>query len=45
MIAKGFSEPTDRVKRLKKMIVDAVPQVEAERATLVTQAYKENEDK
>ena len=25
MISRGFSEPTDRVKRLKKAIVDAIP--------------------
>ncbi|MDO5293655.1 MAG: glycyl radical protein [bacterium] len=43
MIAKGFSEPTDRVKRLKDVIVNAVPEVEAERAVLVTEAYKETE--
>lgn len=43
MIAKGFSEPTERVKRLKKMIVDAIPYVESERAVLVTESYKETE--
>ncbi|MDD2978864.1 MAG: glycyl radical protein [Hespellia sp.] len=43
MIAKGFSEPTDRVKRLKKAIVDAIPYVESERAVLVTESYKETE--
>ena len=25
MLAKGFSKPTDRVERLRSMIVDAVP--------------------
>ncbi len=45
MIAKGFSEPTDRIKRLKKALLDAVPQVEADRVRLVTEAYKETEDK
>lgn len=43
MVAKGFTEPTERVKRLKKAIVDAVPYVESERAVLVTKSYKETE--
>ncbi|MDR9828513.1 glycyl radical diol dehydratase GrpM [Vibrio sp. FNV 38] len=43
MLEKGFSNPTDRVLRLKKMIIDAKPYVESERAILATQAYKENE--
>lgn len=42
-IGKGFMEPTDRVKRLKKVIVEAMPVIETERAKLVTEAYKENE--
>jgi len=43
MISKGFSKPTERVERLKKVIVDAVPHVESERAVLVTESYKETE--
>lgn len=43
MIAKGFSKPTKRVERLKKMIVEAVPYVESERAVLITESYKETE--
>ena len=43
MIAKGFTEPTERVKRLKRAIVDAIPYVESERAVLVTESYKETE--
>lgn len=43
MISKGFSKPTERVERLKKVIVDAVPYVESERAVLVTESYKETE--
>ncbi len=43
MIARGFSEPTDRIKRLKKAIVDAIPYVEDDRALLVTESYKETE--
>jgi formate C-acetyltransferase len=43
MISKGFSKPTERVEKLKKMILDAVPYVESERAVLVTESYKETE--
>ena len=42
-IGKGFNEPTERVKRLKKEIVEAMPVIETERARLVTEAFKENE--
>lgn len=43
MLAKGFTEPTERIKKLKKAIVDAIPYVESERAVLVTESYKETE--
>lgn len=43
MLEKGFSNPTERVIRLKNMILHAKPYVESERAVLATQAYKENE--
>lgn len=43
MLEKGFSNPTERVVRLKNMILHAKPYVESERAVLATQAYKENE--
>ncbi|WP_147198003.1 glycyl radical diol dehydratase GrpM [Pantoea sp. CCBC3-3-1] len=43
MLEKGFSEPTDRIIRLKNRLIQARPHVEAARAVLVTQAYKENE--
>ena len=43
MIEKGFTEPTDRVKRLKKAIVEACPMVETYRARLVTETYKATE--
>lgn len=43
MISRGFTKPTDRVEKLKRMIVDAVPYVESERAMLVTESYKETE--
>ena len=40
MIAKGFTEPTERIKRLKKAFVAAVPEVESERAVLVTESIR-----
>ena len=43
MLEKGFSNPTERVVRLKNMILHAKPYVESERAVLATQAYQENE--
>lgn len=43
MIAKGFQEPTERVKRMKAVLVDAFPVLESERAVLVTKAYQETE--
>ena len=43
MLEKGFSQPTERVKRLRQVIIDAVPQVESDRARLITESYKETE--
>lgn len=43
MIAKGFSEPTERIRKLKQTIVDATPYVEEDRALLVTESYKQTE--
>lgn len=43
MLEKGFSNPTDRVVRLRNMILTAKPYVESERAVLATEAYKETE--
>lgn len=43
MLAKGFTQPSERVLKLKQMIVDAVPYVESERAVLITESYKETE--
>ncbi|MDV7143974.1 glycyl radical protein [Tropicimonas sp. TH_r6] len=43
MIEKGFSQPTDRIKRLKEQILSARPHVESERAVLVTEAFKASE--
>ncbi|MEA9390224.1 glycyl radical diol dehydratase GrpM [Acerihabitans sp. TG2] len=44
MLEKGFTNPTDRVVRLKNMILQAKPYVESERAVLATEAYKETEE-
>ena len=43
VLAKGFTQPTDRIKALKNAIYDATPTVEADRAELVTASYKETE--
>jgi formate C-acetyltransferase len=43
VIAKGFTKPTARVEKLKKVMVEAIPRIESERAVLVTEAYKETE--
>lgn len=43
MIARGFSKPTERIEKLKRVILNATPYVESERAVLVTEAYKETE--
>lgn len=43
MLEKGFLNPTERVVRLKNTILNAKPYVEAERAVLATDAYKETE--
>jgi formate C-acetyltransferase len=41
VLAKGFTEPTARIKALRDAIYDATPTVEADRAELVTASYKE----
>lgn len=43
LLAKGFSQPTDRIKALRAGIYAATPTVEADRAELVTASYKETE--
>ncbi len=40
MLEKGFSNPTDRVVRLRNMILTAKPYVESERAVLATKHIK-----
>ena len=44
MITRGFSQPTERIVQLKARVVNAKPRVEAARATLATEAYKETEN-
>ncbi|CAK7193206.1 Trans-4-hydroxy-L-proline dehydratase [Commensalibacter sp. Nvir] len=44
MIEKGFSRPTLRILKLKEAILNAKPEVESDRAKLVTEAYKETEN-
>ncbi|MBP0061030.1 glycyl radical protein, partial [Anaerobutyricum soehngenii] len=43
MIAKGVTEATARIKALEAEVVNAVPEVEAYRAVLITESYKETE--
>lgn len=43
LIGKGFKEPTERVKRLKNAVLDAMPMIEVERALLVTDIYEQTE--
>lgn len=42
-VKPGFSEPTARVKALKNAVLDASPRIEADRARLITESYKETE--
>ncbi|MCO7124432.1 glycyl radical protein [Sporolactobacillus shoreicorticis] len=42
-VKPGFSEPSQRVKALKEAILDTTPRIEADRARLITQSYKETE--
>ncbi|KGN02187.1 pyruvate formate-lyase [Clostridium novyi A str. 4570] len=44
-MSRGFSAPTERVKKLRAQILDVVPCVETERALLITESYKETEEK
>ncbi|MFA9557646.1 pyruvate formate lyase family protein [Evansella sp. AB-rgal1] len=43
VVKQGFSEPTQRVKDLKAAILNANPRIEAERAVLITESYKQTE--
>ncbi|AYE33029.1 glycyl radical protein [Clostridium septicum] len=44
ILAKGFIEPTERVKKLKEEVMSAMPCIEADRAIILTKAFKENEN-
>ncbi|GAA0075657.1 glycyl radical protein [Clostridium sp. CTA-5] len=43
MISKGFSKQSERINVLKAQILNAKPCVEAERAVLITESFKETE--
>ena len=43
MLERGFTKPTERIEKLRQVIIDAVPQVESERACLITESFKETE--
>ena len=45
ILKDNFSQPSDRIITLKNQMRDAVPRVEASRALLLTESYKETEDK
>ncbi|MFT8394034.1 MAG: glycyl radical protein [Liquorilactobacillus ghanensis] len=42
-VKPGFSQPTERIKKLKAAILDTTPRIEVERARLITESYKETE--
>ncbi|MFX3616143.1 MAG: glycyl radical protein [Sporolactobacillus sp.] len=42
-VKPGFTKPTSRVLGLKKIILDAAPRIETDRARLITESYKETE--
>lgn len=44
MIEKGFSNPTLRINKLKEAFLNAVPELESERAVLITESYKSTEN-
>ena len=44
ILAKGFIEPTERVKKLKEEVMSAMPCIEVDRAIILTKAFKENEN-
>lgn len=43
IIAKGFSKPTKRIELLKQEMMNAMPTIEADRAAIITKAYKMTE--
>ncbi|AOR23643.1 glycyl radical protein [Clostridium taeniosporum] len=44
ILAKGFINPTKRVEKLKEEIFSAVPCIEADRAVILTESFKETEN-
>lgn len=44
ILAKGFMEPSKRVRKLKDEILSAVPCIEADRAIILTESFKETEN-
>lgn len=42
-VTPGFSQPTERIKKLKAAILDTTPRIEVERARLITESYKATE--
>ncbi|MCT4509106.1 MAG: glycyl radical protein [Tepidibacter sp.] len=45
MLSKGFGAPTERIEVLKEQILSAVPCIEVDRALLITESFKETEDR
>ncbi|OSA92528.1 UNVERIFIED_ORG: glycyl radical enzyme [Clostridium botulinum] len=44
ILAKGFIRPTKRVEKLKEEIFSATPYIEADRAIILTESFKETEN-
>ncbi|WP_315081874.1 glycyl radical protein [uncultured Clostridium sp.] len=44
ILAKGFMNPTKRVEKLKEEIFSAIPCIEADRAIILTESFKETEN-
>ncbi|MFT8318058.1 MAG: glycyl radical protein [Sporolactobacillus sp.] len=42
-VKPGFAKPTQRILKLKEAILNTTPRIEADRARLVTESYKETE--
>ncbi|MGG7098635.1 glycyl radical protein [Clostridium sardiniense] len=44
ILAKGFKTPTERVSKLKEEVMSAFPEIEADRAIILTNSFKETEN-
>ncbi|SFC91119.1 glycyl radical protein [Clostridium uliginosum] len=44
ILEKGFNKPTERVARLKEQVLSAFPCIEADRAIILTESFKETEN-